>query len=756
MLSQSVPRPALTWSLWLFAPALFADCEIKEQDVPDCVQLETVTIFGSAQSARDVAGGASVISPEDLEKFEVTNVVQALREVPGVAVQLEDGYGLRPNISIRGTASERSSRVTLLEDGVLIAPAPYSAPSAYYFPTFGRIHSVEILKGPAAITQGPYTVGGAINLISTPIPDENSGFLQAQYGSDSTWNLHGWYGGGNERVRALAETYQWQSDGYQEIDRSENRTGLQKHDYLGKLALYSSPEAEITQNLELKLQSSSEDSQQSYLGLTDADFERGAMRRYGLSADDEMHNKHSQAVVSWRLENATGSSLTTTAYVNHFRRAWYKTEAFDADGSAAPESFRGTGWSNIIDAVNLGDAAAGLDAAQLQAVLDGADTASGSIQLRNNSRKYYAKGVQLLAASTLQSGSAVHQLQAGLRFNKDQEDRLQRNDNYQQLAGQLVLNATGLEGNAGNQVQEASAWAAYLYDRIEFGSWTLTPGLRYENIGLSLTRYLTNSDDPASRDPDNFRDYRENDVSVWLPGMGAIYGLTESTRLVGGIHRGFATPGNEPGVDPEESTNYELGLRHEVDRWSIEAMFFFNDYQNLVGVCTNSSGSDCDPGAAFSGEGVHIPGLEVSTQAVFDLNEKWQLPVQLAYTWMNAKFQSSFDSEFFGEVNKGDPVPYIPSNQLWVSIGLTGGPWSFYLGSNYVDSVCTRASCGPYEKTGNSLLFDLAAHYQINPEWQIFAVIENLADKIYLVAREPYGARPNKPRSLMAGVTFAF
>ncbi|HMB61092.1 MAG TPA: TonB-dependent receptor, partial [Xanthomonadales bacterium] len=409
-----------------------------------------------------------------------------------------------------------------------------------------------------------------------------------------------------------------------------------------------------------------------------------------------------------------------------------------------------------IAAINNGTSLGGLSPQGLEAILEGADTPGGSIQIRNNSRKYYSQGIQLIADKSLGAGSVIHQLQFGLRYHEDQEDRLQRNDNYQQMSGQLVLNEVGLEGNAGNRVQNAKAWAAYLYDRIEFDRWTLTPGLRYENIKLSRDRYFTDSADPSSRDPDNFRDSRENTVDVWLPGIGAIFEFNESSNFVGGVHRGFATPGNEPGVDPEDSTNYELGFRHSKGLLNLEAMFFFNDYKNLVGVCTNSSGSNCDPGDSFNGEGVHIPGFELTLQTTFDGPGGWQIPMQLTYTWMNAKFQSSFDSEFFGDVTKGDPVPYVPRNQLWASIGIINGPWSLYLSGNHVDSVCTKPSCGVHEETESSTIFNVAAHYDLSPQWQLYAVVENLADKLYLVAREPYGARSNKPRSFMAGVIFTF
>ena len=103
-----------------------------------------------------------------------TDIHKILSAVPGVYFRTEDGYGLRPNISIRGTSIDRSAKITLMEDGILVAPAPYTSSSAYYFSTTGRINSVEVLKGPSSISQGPSTIGGAINMISTPIPEVNS------------------------------------------------------------------------------------------------------------------------------------------------------------------------------------------------------------------------------------------------------------------------------------------------------------------------------------------------------------------------------------------------------------------------------------------------------------------------------------------------------------------------------------------------------------------------------------------------------
>ena len=722
---------------------------------PSCQRIEEVSILGQAVGVRDVAGGASVISAQELEQFVVTDVIRAIRRVPGVSLQVEDGFGLRPNISIRGTATERSSRITLMEDGVLIAPATYAAPSAYYFPTFGRVHSMEVLKGPASITQGPYTVGGALNLISTPIPDTRAGRVQAEAGSFDTWRVHAFYGDSSERASFLLETHQWQSDGYQNIDYSNLDTGLDKQDYLGKLRFDSDPDSDVQQSLEIKLQASKERSRQSYLGLVDADFAVDPLRRYAVSAMDEMDNDHQGVNATWRVAFNDHSALSVTAYNNDFRRAWYKTDGVDPDGSESVAAAQRLSWAAVIDAINSGDTLAGRSPQQLQTLLDGADTAEGAILLRNNAREYYARGIQFRADHQIDRGAASHFVQLGIRLHKDQEDRLQRDDSYHLLNAQLVLDDVGPEGGAGNRVQDAKAWAFYVQDRIEWQRWTFSPGLRYETIDLSRTDYNTKSANPGSRGADNLKGVRRNEVDVWIPGLGLLYDLSDATRLVAGVHKGFSTPGNKPGVSPEESIDYELGLRTENDYFSLDLMGFFNDYDNLVGVCTNSSGSDCEPGDSFNGEGVHIPGLELRLIAERQIGS-WSVPLQLTYTWMDATFQSEFDSEFFGHVRKGDPVPYVPQHQAWASVGLEKGPFSAFLSANYVGDVCTTPACGALEKTQSATLFDLAAHYQLLQNLQLYAVAENLSDEIYIAGRQPYGARANKPRSLTFGVLLEF
>ena len=122
----------------------------------------------------DLPGSGYVIDTEELRQYNHYNVNRILDRIPGVYYREEDGYGNFPNISIRGAEGTRSDNVTIMEDGILTAPAAYSAPSAYYSPNPARMGGIEILKGSSQIAHGPHTTGGVINYLSTQFPTDHS------------------------------------------------------------------------------------------------------------------------------------------------------------------------------------------------------------------------------------------------------------------------------------------------------------------------------------------------------------------------------------------------------------------------------------------------------------------------------------------------------------------------------------------------------------------------------------------------------
>ena len=693
------------------------------------LKLGSSEIIGSKVKAAELPGSGTVLTQEDLDKFKYTDINRVLAEVPGVYLRSEDGYGLRPNIGIRGATGERSQRVTLMEDGILIAPAAYASPSAYYFPTVGRIAGVEVLKGPAAIANGPYTIGGAINLLSTAIPVEPfAGRFTQELGSDNMYRTHAYVGGSSSNFGWLVEGHTQATDGFAEIDRASDKTGFDKDDLMVKLRLNSDPGAEVYHQLDLKLQYAQEDSDQTYVGLTDRDFKRDSERRYGLSKLDNMRNNFKGTTLGYLVD--TGDlRVSTQAYYHEFQRNWYKVDKIG-----------GLSLGNFFNCANFGGNCGGVGSqANAQAILDG--NAAGRVDVKGNFRKYQSKGIQTKVNKDLQLGSIEHGLELGARYHEDQEFRDQYSDRFQQDANGN-LNATGIRTREAKQLQRAKAVSYYVTDAIKLGDLTLTPGMRVEDYKIG-------------RRNDGKQDQHDRET---LFGLGALYKLNPQWSLLAGVHEGFS-PTSSVGADVEEALNYELGARYNDGRLSAEVVGFYSDYDNLLGTCTASTGSNCDPGDQFNGGEVEVYGIESRLGYELVRGNGFTIPVALTYTWTESEFQTSFSQpEFFGAVEKGDALPNLPEHQAVLSVGYRNEQgFATDLRTSWYDSTCSFATCNTYEKIDSYYTVDLATRYALDKQTEVYLNLLNLTDNTDdIIARQPAGARGQMPRSAIVGVAYSF
>ena len=723
--------PALAALLVLAAPPLLGqDRAAQTESTPADIDPPQITVFGSRGDPDRVTGSAHRVDQETLEKYRYDDINRVLNFVPGVYVREEDGVGLRPNIGLRGASADRSQKVTLMEDGVLTGPAPYSAPAAYFFPLTSRMVGVEVFKGPASIQHGPQTIGGAVNLVSAPIPRKTEAMLDVAAGSDAYRRLHARGGSRWDGMGLMAEAIHLGSDGFKQLDGGGD-TGFEKNELLAKGAWRIGPGT-----LELRLGYADEVSDETYLGLTQDDIRADPDRRYGASALDRMDFDWTGGRIGWS-QPAFGGDLQLTGYLQNFDRAWRKFNNFNGADIREVLSTPDTPFNQLFVGVLQGNDT------------DGVAGSPDDIRIGTNDRQFVLGGLQ--AEQNWAFGTEVmHLLQVGARFHYDEIKRLHDEFGFEQMGGQLVNNGVP-RAILTNNTADTEALALWVRDEITHGRWTWVPGVRVEVIQSTI----------EDRNTGNARD---NDYSVVLPGLGVSYEVNPGLRLLAGVHRGFspAAPSVTVENDPEDSVNYEAGARWQNVAGRFEAIGFYNDYSNLTAICTLSSG--CNPAdldSQTSAGEVEAYGLETGWNHQFALTPALSLPMALTYTWTEAEFKESFVSTDpqFGAVEAGFELPYLPEHRANARLGVAGAKWGADLSVSYLSRMRDRAGRGSFsdgEGSDDYVLFDLAARYQVLPRLELNGRVDNLLDEEYVVARRPFGARPGKPQSIQVGVVYRY
>lgn len=705
--------------------------------------IDEITVFASAGGINEVPGAITYLDRETLAKQSYTDVLRTLRRVPGANIQEEDGYGLRPNIGLRGSGSDRSARITVMEDGVPISPAPYAAPEAYYFPYTGRISAVEITKGTAVVKYGPRTTGGAINLFSTPIPEENSAHAQFLLGDDDGRRLHAWAGGRSDlgpfEAGVLLETFQYDSDGFKRIDRGGN-TGFDISDYVIKFGLYTKEGARFPQSFEFKYQTSDEVSNETYLGLTRADFAGKPNRRYNASQLDQFNGEHETFQGSYSIELASNLRFDLTGYRTEFARDWFKLD-----------SVNGTSITSI-----LRDPVSFADEFEILLVAPGFVSADDALAVRHNNREYYANGVQGVLYYQVMTGPIDHAIEASVRWHEDQMDRFQHDERFRAEDTLLFRTSVGQPGSNSNRIDEGEAFAYFFQDNIDWGRLHATIGVRIEDIDLHRRDF--GKADPTRTGA--ILKMRDNSLTAVSPAFGVVYDISDELSVLAGVYRGFAppSPGNSQSSE-EESTNWEAGFRWAGAGASIEAIGFFNDYKNLLGTCTESTGGTCTIGDQFDGGGVDVYGLELTAAADLSrwIDLPFQLPLSAVYTLTQTEFKDSFESDFdpWGVVTAGDELPYVADNQLLLTAGAEADRWGVEWTMFYQSERRSFAGQGPIpadEFLDAHTVFDFSGYVEVLEGVRLRGKVENVFNEVYIAADRPAGLRPGLPRTFWVGL----
>jgi len=690
--------------------------QLRVGNLTEDVVVTAGEMAGSHDRLRRLPGSVAILDREILEKSAVMTTSEALRKVAGLHVRDEEGFGLRPNIGIRGLNPTRSTKVLLMEDGIPLTYAPYGDNSSYYHPPIDRFERLEVLKGGAQIAYGPQTVGGAVNYLTPRPPVQPSGSLTLTGGNRDYFNGHGSYGATVARTGLLIDYMRKQGDG------SREHLDFRLNDVNGKVT----QGVGASQTWTFRGNYYGEDSNVTYSGLRLDEYT--ADPRANQFRNDFFYADRYGASATHAVALSGNAAMTSTVYWSSFRRHWWRQSS------------------------NSG-----------QRPNDSADPLCGGMSNLNTScgnegrlREYYAWGVEPRLTVHHRAFGVASETDFGVRAHFENQDRLQQNgDSPTARTGVLV------ESN----VRKNSAYAGFVQNRFLFGGWTVTPGVRLEHVQYERTNRLANAGAGVTGD---------TELTRVIPGIGVSHTTGEQVTLFAGVHRGFAPPrtedviSNAGGVidlDPELSWNYEAGIRSALRPGvSVDATAFRMDYENQIVPASLAGGV----GAALTNGGATLhQGVELRAQvdSAPITRSAHDVYVRLSYTYLPvSRFTGQRFSNIsgFGNVSvSGKRLPYAPEQVAVIGVGYSNAAFDGQIeavttGDQFTDDLNTVESTADGQRglIASHTVWNAAINYTLR-QTTLFVTVKNLFDELYIVDRTR-GILPGSPRLVQAGVRLRF
>jgi catecholate siderophore receptor len=305
---------------------------------------------------------------------------------------------------------------------------------------------------------------------------------------------------------------------------------------------------------------------------------------------------------------------------------------------------------------------------------------------------------------------------------------------------------------------ETTTVAGYGFDTIELSrQWQLTAGVRVERYDTDFLSVAI----PGSGIADIELDTSDT-LTSWNTGLvfkpvdnGSIYVSAATTQTPpGGLNFTLSpttTNGNNPTLEPQKSTNYEIGTKWDVldGRLSTTAAVFHTVNTNVV---TSETIGGTVIAASFDSE-QQVDGVELTLSGL--ITPQWQ--VFAGYAYLDSEFTRS------AVTNQTDAtLQWTPRNSgnVWTTYLL---PYGFQVGGGvrYMDTVA-RSSLTIPNGAAPSLpdywIYSATAAWQANEKVTFRLNVNNVTDEVYALSLNNNGGRynPGAERSFLLSADFAF
>jgi Fe(3+) dicitrate transport protein len=653
------------------AVALLASGALHAQEAESAQPIESVKITGNwlgsglQNSVKNFAGARTVLQKDDIDNTGASTIGDVLRRIPGVQATDNSGTAgsaISLNIGVRGLTGRYSPRSTILLDGIPLAGAPYGQPQLSFAPvSLNNIESVDVVRGGGAVRYGPQNVGGIINFRSRAVPDTPglSGDASVRYN-------HFGEGGHNTQYSAFV--------------------GSQLDNGLGVALLYSGM-----------------DGSEWRAGSDEKVNDVALKLRYKLDAHSEVYGKLSY----FDVKSFTPGGLTVAQYnANPFQNT-RPTDFWDGERKGAD-----VGYLNALSATQE---------FEIKAYYNESDRRSALINAARTQITYQPRNYQVLGIEprytqrfTQNIGAGLtHDLTVGYRYLRERGD----DNNYLQTV------ASGANGAVSTFVNATDAHSLYVDDRIAYGAWRVTPGVRFERISsdrldVSAQRSFVTDNDKAL--PSLNVAYLVNRALTVFANYQTSFGSVQNTQL------NSQTAANP--LKPEEAKTSELGARWKTGALSAELTAFRLKFDNQIIQIPGST----PPVFQNIGATKH-DGVETAIDYSFDdAGALAGLNLFANYSYTKAIQESGSTA--------GKDVPFYSRNTDTVGARYRIGAWTVNLSSTHqskqfsdaANTVAEAANAGVGRIPGFRL-WNAQVNWKLagKPGYEVLAGVNNLADKRY-------------------------